>query len=147
MSMQRIFIVRHGDIVEKIPVVMPWLVKMVEWTEGRRTADDIVRRLLNMECVLWITLDESGKPNGALVTQVEEYPRMRMLHVLHCAGETGQMDGVADQMYEALDQFAKFNRCVGVELIGRPGWKKHVEPRGYKLKAVTFEKRFEGVLT
>jgi hypothetical protein len=145
MSMQRVFVVSSGDVVSMLPTIMPWLHKMAHWTNGRRSVDDIVQRVLNMESVLWITLTEDGKPSGALITKIEAYPRMRMLHVLHCAGEKGQMDGVADEMYAALDAFAKFNHCVGVEFIGRPGWQKHVEPRGYTVKSISYQKFFEGV--
>jgi hypothetical protein len=141
---RRIFIVSQGDVVSVLPTVMPWLHKMAHWTNGRRTVDDIVRRILNMECVLWITMDASSTPNGALVTSVETYPRMKMLHILHCAGEKNQMVGVADEMYEALDAFAKFNHCAGIEFIGRPGWEKHVKSRGYDVKSVSFQKFFEG---
>jgi hypothetical protein len=145
--MQRVYIVRPGDVVTMLPTVMPYLEKMGKWTGGRRTVDDIVRRVLNLECNLWVTLGKDGLANGALVTKVEEYPLMKMLHILHCAGEKGQMEGLEDELYEAYDSFAKFNHCIGVEFIGRPGWKKYVEPRGYKLKSVSYEKRFEGATT
>lgn len=145
MSFDHVFIVRHGDIVSMVPIVLPWLEKMATWTRGRRSMDDIVTRLLNMECNLWVTLNAQKKANGALVTKVEAYPRMRMLHVLHCAGETGHMEAVADEVYTALDEFAKFSHCAGVEFIGRPGWEKYVKDRGYAVKSVTYQKFFEGV--
>jgi hypothetical protein len=140
--MQRVFVVRPGDVVERIPDVMPFLEKMGKWTGGRRTVDDIVRRILMQECTLWLTLAEDGHVNGALVTKVEPYEQIKLLHILHAAGEKGQMVGLEDELYAAYDAFAKFNHCVGVEFVGRPGWKKYVEPRGYKLKSVVYEKRF-----
>jgi len=141
--MQRVFVVRPGDVVAMLPSVMPYLEKMKRWAGGRRTVDDIVKRILNLECNLWVTLGLDGKANGAIITKVEEYPEMRLLHILHAAGEAGQMAGLEDELYAAYDAFAKFNHCSGVEFIGRPGWKKYVEPRGYKLKSVSYEKRFE----
>lgn len=139
-----LYIVSQGDIVSKLQVIHPWLQKMAAWTRGRRTMDDIVRRLLNMETNLWITLNAEGKPSGALITQIERYPRMYMLQVLHCAGERGHMEFVADEVYDALDAFAKFNKCAGVEFIGRPGWEPHVKKRGYEVRSVTYQKFFEG---
>ena len=143
--MQRIYIVGQDHVMDMYPTVEPWLRKMAKWTDGRRNEEDIVKRLLTGQANLWITLDALGKPNGALVSTIEVYPRMRMLHVLHCAGEKNQMDGVADQMYDALDKFAQYNHCSGIEFVGRLGWKKHVEPRGYKSKAVIYERRFSEV--
>lgn len=140
---QRVFIVSHGDVVTVVPTILPWLQKMAAWTRGRRTVDDIVTRVLNLDGNLWITLGADGEPNGALITRIEAYPRMRMLHVLHCAGERGHMDEVADEVYPALDAFAKFNHCAGVEFIGRPGWEKHVKERGFEVRSVTYQKFFE----
>lgn len=140
---QRVFIVSHGDIVTVVPTILPWLQKMAAWTRGRRTVDDIVTRLLNLDGNLWITLNAEGNPSGALITRIEVYPRMRMLHVLHCAGARGHMEEVADEVYPALDAFAKFNHCAGVEFIGRPGWEKHVKERGFEVRSVTYQKFFE----
>ena len=142
MTMQRVFIVRPGDIVTMLPAVLPYLEKMGKWTGGRRTVDDLVRRILNMECNLWVTLAADGETNGAIITKVEEYPQIRMLHILHAAGEKNHMSELEDELYAAYDAFAKFNHCLGVEFTGRPGWKKYVESRGYKLKSVSYEKLF-----
>jgi hypothetical protein len=144
MSAQRVFVVRPGEVVEMLPSVMPFLEKMCKWTAGRRSIDDIVRRVLMHECNLWITKAEDGHINGAIITKVEPYEQAKMLHILHAAGEKGQMAGLEDELYTAYDAFAKFNHCSGIEFIGRPGWKKYVEARGYKLKAVMYEKRFAG---
>lgn len=140
---QHVYIVGHGDVVAIVPTILPWLQKMAAWTRGRRTVDDIVTRVLNLESNLWVTLGEELRPTGALVTKIEAYPRMRMLQVLHCAGEPGHMEAVADEVYEALDKFAKFNHCAGVEFIGRPGWEPHVRKRGYEVRSVTYQKFFE----
>lgn len=140
--MQRIYIVDPENIIGMLPVLTPWLQKMARWSGGRRTVEDIVRRVVTREALLWVTKNAEGTPNGALVTHIEAYPRMRMLSVDHCAGERGQMDDIANEMYEALEKFSKFNQCEGVEFVGRPGWVKHVEKRGYKPKHVLFELRF-----
>jgi len=139
----RVFIARQGEVMKYVPALMPWLEKMALWTRGRRTTDDILYRVLHGECNLWVTLAQDGHFNGALVTKVERYPRMQMLHVLHCAGEKGHMEEIADAVYDALDKFAVFNHCSGIEFIGRPGWEKHVKDRGYEVRSVTFQKFFE----
>ena len=48
-----------------------------------------------------------------------------------------------DRMYELLDKFAKDTECVGIELIGRPGWSKHVKKRGYEVQSVMYQKFFK----
>lgn len=144
MTTARIYIVSPGNVLKMVPTAQPWLDKMAKWTHGRRSAEDIVRSVLNNGNNLWITLNRALEPNGALVTRVEAYPQMRMLHVLHCAGESGQMEDIEDEMYEALDKFAKFNHCKGIEFIGRRGWEGHVKHRGYTVRCVTYQKFFEG---
>lgn len=140
--MQRIFIVRQGDLKDHLPAIEPWLVRMAKDTQGRRTPEDIIQRMLRGECQLWVTLDADGKPNGAVITSIEQYPQMRMLNILHAAGEKNRWKDIEDDLYAAYDEFAKANGCVGVEFGGRPGWKKYAEPRGFKLKSVMYEKRF-----
>ena len=144
MIQQRVFVVSPNEVSARIPDVEPWLEKMAFWTRGRRRVEDIVLKLLKQETNLWITLSDAGLPNGALVTKIEQYPRLRMLHVLHCAGEKGHMEEVADTMYAALDAFAMFNHCAGVEFIGRPGWERHVKARGFSARSVMYQKFFEG---
>lgn len=141
---RRVYIARTEDVPDLVPALLPWLQKMALWTRGRRSVEDIIKRVLMLETNLWVTLDANGAPNGALVTKVEIYPRMRMLHVLHCAGDRGHMEEVADEVYGSLDAFAKFTHCGGVEFIGRPGWEKHVKDRGYEVKSVTYQRFFEG---
>lgn len=141
---QRVYIVSVDDIIPMLPTLGPWLTKMAKWTRGRRTVEDIIARVMRQESVLWVTLGATGRLSGALITAVEQYPRMRMLQVLHCAGERGHMEEVADEVYNAIDAFAMFNKCAGVEFIGRPGWEPHVAKRGYEVRSVTFQKFFEG---
>lgn len=140
---RRVYIARTEDVPDLVPALLPWLQKMALWTRGRRSVEDIIKRVLLLETNLWVTLDAQGQPNGALVTKVEIYPRMRMLHVLHCAGDRGHMEDVADEVYASLDAFAKFTHCGGVEFIGRPGWEKHVKDRGYEVKSVTYQRFFD----
>ena len=45
--------------------------------------------------------------------------------------------------YEILEKFAKDNGCAGIELIGRPGWSRHVAKQGFDTKSVMYQKFFE----
>jgi len=140
--MQRIFVIRPGVVADVLPTVYPYLEEMANRTNGRFTVDDIAKRAMEPGCNLWITLDVKGEPNGAIITKVEQYPRVRMLNMLYMAGETGLMADFDSEFNTAVEEFAKFNHCAGVEFGGRSGWKKYVEPYGFKLQSVAYEKRF-----
>ena len=66
-----------------------------------------------------------------------------MLVIQYCAGEANHMQYVEDKMYNVLDKFAKDTECAGIELIGRPGWGKHVKKRGYEIQSVMYQKFFK----
>ena len=140
--MRRIFVVRPGDVADMLPSVYPYLEEMAVRTNGRFAVDDIAKRAMEQGCNLWITLDEEGEPNGAVITRVEQYPRVRMLNMLYMAGKTGLMENFDDEFNSAIEQFAKFNHCEVIEFGGRRGWKKYVEPFGFELQSVAYEKRF-----
>ena len=86
---------------------------------------------------------EQQKIYGHVITEVKEYPRCKMLVIQYCAGEENHMQYCEDKMYELLDKFAKDTGCVGIELIGRPGWGKHVKKRGYEVQSVMYQKFFK----
>ena len=142
--MQRIFIIRPGNVVERLPAVMPWLLKAVEWTGGRRTLDGIVRAILNDENQLWIGTDLEGVVKGAIVTKIEQHENFRMLHLLYGACEDNRLAEAEDELYKAYEAFARHNQCAGIETTGRPGWKKILGRHGYTIKSCVYEKRFEG---
>lgn len=139
-----ISLVPVGHISPLIPSLLPHLQKSEVWTRGRSTVDNILHFLLNGQMQLWVVFSPKQQQiYGHVITEVKEYPRCKMLVIQYCAGEENHMQYCEDKMYDLLDRFAKDAGCVGIELIGRPGWGKHVKKRGYEVQSVMYQKFFK----
>ena len=93
---------------------------------------------------LWVVFSsEEQVIYGYVITEIKPYPNCKMLVVQYCAGEDNHMQFVEDKMYALLDKFAVDMQCAGIELIGRPGWGKHVKKRGFEVQSVMYQKFFK----
>jgi hypothetical protein len=139
-----ISLVPNGKVSETVGALYPYLKESESWTRGRSTVDDIVRFIINGQMQLWVIFSpEEQKAYGHVITEVKQYPQCKMLIIQYCAGEHNHMQFVEDKMYDVLDDFAKNTQCAGIELIGRPGWGKHVKKRGYEVQSVMYQKFFK----
>ena len=139
-----ISLVPPGNIYTAVPGLLPYLMESAERTRGRATVDDILRFVLNGQMQLWVVFSpEDSKIYGHVITEVKQYPSNTMLVIQYCAGEANHMQYCEDKMYDVLDRFARDAGCAGIELIGRPGWGKHVKQRGYEAQSVMYQKFFK----
>lgn len=77
---------------------------------------------------------------SAGVTQIHEYPNGRVLRIWLAGGELEEVR----KYLPAMDNYARWQGCVAVEVEGRPGWEK-VLP-GYKKKRIVLTKELNGKL-
>jgi hypothetical protein len=135
----------HGDITYLIPKLLPHLPKSAEWSLGRSDIDDIVAFLYSSKMILSIVYDaDTNDIHGYVICEVKQYPQFKMLLMQYCAGETGVMEQVEEQMHRYVETLAKALQCAGVEFVGRPGWKRTMLKHGYSANTVVYEKFFEG---
>lgn len=135
-------LVPYGLLSTALPQVLPYLDVSEGWTRGRSNVDDILKFLFTGQMQLWVAMDKS-KIYGHIITEIKQYPQCKMLTIQYCAGESQHMQFVEDKAYDILERFAKANDCAGLELIGRPGWKKHVTKRGFDVQSVMYQKFFK----
>lgn len=115
-----------------------------DWTRGRSRPVDIERAFVNGIYALWVVFDaDDSKLYGFFATEVKQYPNRRMLCIQHCAIEPNRMAAVEVMMQPIAEQYAKDQRCSGIEFVGRPGWKRHAEKHGYKAQSVVYQRFFE----
>ena len=135
-------LVPYGMISTAVPQIVKYLEVSEGWTKGRPVVDDILKFLFTGQMQLWVVLDNK-KIYGQVITEIKQYPQCRMLTIQYCSGEKQHMKFIDDKIYETLERYAKDNGCSGIELIGRPGWSRHVAKRGYEIKSVMYQKFFE----
>lgn len=131
-----------GAVAGVIPALLPYLQESASRTSGRATVDDILRLILDGQMQLWVAY-EGTTIYGHVITEIKVYPRCKMLVCQYCAGEPNHMQYVEDRMYDILEDVAKKADCVGIEFVGRPGWKKSAQAHGYEMRTVTYQKLFE----
>ena len=135
-------LVQPGRVVGTLPAIMPYLLESEHWTSGRAYVDDITRFILNGQMHLWV-VHEGNAAYGHVITEVKQYPQRKFLTVQYCAGEPHHMQYVEDEAFDLLERFAHDAGCVGIEFVGRPGWRKSAAKYGYEMHSVTYQKLFK----
>jgi hypothetical protein len=107
---------------------------------GRTSPDDLLKDIFNGRYQLWVVHDEDLKIYGFFATEITQYPKKKMMCIQHCVIEPNLMVNVEDRMQELAKKYAEDNQCVGIEFIGRPGWKRHATKYGYKTHSVCYQK-------
>lgn len=100
----------------------------VDMAGGRHTLSTTLDRLQSGHMQALVGL-EDARPIMACVTQVALYPAQKWLQVPFCGGT--RMKDWLEPLVEALDGLAYDNRCFGIEISGRGGWRRVLRKYGY----------------
>jgi hypothetical protein len=134
----------YGRLSATLPTLMQYLYKSEPWTGGRASVDDIVRYLYIGQMQLWAIFDqETLHTHGYVITEIKQYPQYKMFVWQYGAGEPGLIENTRDLVVGTLEQAAKDSKCDGMEIMGRPGWKRAVREAGFVSEHVLYEKFFE----
>jgi len=69
-------------------------------------------------------------PKGAVITQIDNYPEERVLHVVLLVGK--ELNSWDVGVLEKLQKFARENGCKAIEADCRPGMAKFLEKHGFR---------------
>lgn len=137
--------VPRGILTEVVAQILPYLPKSEDWSLGRSKVDDIVGFLYsNQMHLIGVYNGDTQRMHGYVICEVKQYPQYKMLLMQYAAGEPGVMERVEEKMHQFVENFAKSAGCIGVEFVGRPGWKRTMLKHGYKADTIIYEKFFEG---
>lgn len=117
------------------PLIASILSQAVERDEGKRSLHSLLRELVNDRNQLWIVSD--GRPIGAAVTALLNYPHARTLKIEWLAGE--RFEEWAHLISE-IENYAREQGCNPVEFSGRPGLARVLKRYGYEVTAVEARK-------
>ena len=118
------------------PFIEGYMKRAAKYTYGRFEAEDIKEGLLKQPQQLWIAFDDK-KIYGAVVTEITQYPRMKVLTVHFLAGI--EFETWKDPMLKLVQQFGKDNGCKLIDSYGRPGWEKVWANYGYTKRFIFYE--------
>jgi hypothetical protein len=108
----------------------PYLTASLEHAHGTHTLDDVEAGVQNGSLQLW-----TG-PQSAIVTEVLEYPRVKVLHIFLAGGNLAEIEA----MYEPIAAWARTLGCTQVRCTGRPGWERtFLKHRGWRKAQVVLQ--------
>lgn len=139
-----ISLVPYGAIAKTVMVVMPYIEESAIRSRGRSSVDDILKFLFTGQMALWVVFDEeTQEAHGHFITEIKQYPQFSMLVIQYAAMMPNHMVEIEDLMQEYAEKYAKNVGCLGIEFVGRPGWKKHATKYGYQSQSVMYQKFFD----
>lgn len=121
--------------------IYPMVEKMID--AGYAVGDefvpgDLLHKLHDGHACLWIVAEKTGVIVAAMITEIYLRRSGKVLRLVSCAGS--QMPRWK-HFIAKIEQYAKDEGCVKVDLGGREGWERILP--GFKAVRVTLEKRIE----
>ena len=119
MSETLVTMVYPFNVAPMWPQVEPLLKKAISLDETH-TPKDVLSAVISGNSQLWVQWANKSA-EMAVVTHFVSYPQGTRLRVwLGGSKEGAKVDH--KKMDDMLVEFAKANRCIGMEIIGREGW-------------------------
>lgn len=118
---------------------LPWIEAATE-ANGLYTVEYIEGEINAGRMVFW------PLQNGAVLTDIVNYPRGRALNIFAAAGEpNASLVEMLEEAEPALVAFAMANGCRWVMGYGRPGWQRQCKSMGYSPKWTVIAKELPNV--
>lgn len=92
--------------------------------------------------LLYVALEQGLKLEFAISGTVQTWPTGKTVVLDWCAGR--DIKRYLSLALSSLEDLARQVDAFEVKFVGREGWKKHLEPFGYRVTHVTYTKRLEG---
>ena len=107
-----------------------WIEAALRRSGGTHNFDDVARLVLTGQLQFW------PLPNSVVLTEIQQFPRLRKLHTF-AAG--GNMDEILAHE-SVLEEFARANGCASMTCSGRRGWLRKVQKQGLQPASYTTER-------
>jgi hypothetical protein len=108
--------------------VFGWIDKATNNEWSLIGANDVFNDLLRHAMTLW-TIRDHGNLVGAYVTKVECGSKGKALNIIALGG-IGMADWIAS-FDRAVSIYAREHRCAYIFEMGRPGWRRVLDPLGW----------------
>jgi S-adenosylhomocysteine hydrolase len=109
----------------------PWIEAALAQSNGFETIEDVEASIDDGSYQFW-----AGEKSAA-ITEVVRYAKRKALNVVHGGGDLTEL---LDDLEPQMCRHAKRVGCDTIMGVGRMGWKRVCEPRGYRLAWVTMMK-------
>lgn len=126
--------IEPGEAVKNWAFYEPLIRSVVERADSGVYPEGVLTCIQCGDMQLWRAL----KGTGIAVTEIQNFPRYRLLLVFMVAGENAQ-EWLADGDHQ-LVAFAKSSGCKYMDFVGRPGWERLCRQFGYDRKQIRMRK-------
>jgi len=99
------------------------------------TARDVLDGIILNKFQLFISWN-NNKVESAVVTEVADYPRKRILRYVLAGGDN--LDNWLESIQNKIEEFAINNYCQAIEVAGRKGWLRKL--KGFEQKIYIMSK-------
>ena len=106
--------------------VKPLIDKALVHNHGEMIAEDVLEKLLEQRMVLWIGVEDK-EIKSALVAEVHEFPRKKVLHILTWATKSGHDYLLWMDLFDAIEDFGRANGCSQITAWTRKGLAKKLK--------------------
>jgi hypothetical protein len=120
-------LVKVDDVDLVWPVVKPMLQRAIEYNDGDFDSNFVLSRLLDSTMQLFVGYNPKEIIYAA-VTEILPYQKVKALRIVLMGGK--DIDSWVDTTI--FERFARSQNCARIEIVGRKGWIKKLETRGYK---------------
>jgi len=111
--------------------VKNWVYKVVVQSNGRHTLDSTYELLKQGTMTMFLITDKK-KPCAVYVVQKVYYPAKIVLGILFCGGS--KVIKEVKKIENFFLNYAKEQKCDGLEIVGRKGWDKIIKNNNLKFK-------------
>lgn len=95
--------------------------------------EDVERAVYKGTMQLW------AGAKGALITEIQKYPKFKVLHIFVAGGDMDQCLDFLPSLYT----WADLQDCKKISLSGRVGWKRVLADRGWHQTAIVMAREIK----
>lgn len=117
------------QLFDQLTYCREWLEAALSHGDQAHTFDDIAAGVLTGRYRLWVS------PKGCAVTEIQVYPRKKVLNIFLAGGDMDAIKGFAP----ACDEYARNMGCSDLVLTGRKGWVR-AAPEGWQVSHTTMKR-------
>lgn len=123
-------LVPHWAVKQEWPKVAPMLKRATDMSEGRYELEDLEYKLLSGEFHLWVVMEPDLNIIAAITSTFTIYPQCKALAGQFLGGD--RLGEWQDMFIDTFKSWGIENQCQIIEFTGRAGWKRALEPNGFR---------------
>lgn len=120
------------------PEIEDFVKKSTSYSGERASAEDVKGDITSGKVMLWVAHDDNHVTHGFVTGKFLQYPRLNVLDLQFTGGVN--LHEWAEDMWNAIEAFARQHNCDKIEGVGRLGWLRYMKRFGCVPAFYVYEK-------